>query len=73
VGSALQVVELVRGQALSKLERATLSAVVVMDVHARDIAALLAKRRVATVDDFAWMSQLRCGSIWVSAVILVPS
>lgn len=51
--------ELVRGR-LERLQRATLSALVVMDVHARDSAAELA---VAGIEGqpgaFAWLAQLR--------------
>jgi hypothetical protein len=48
----------VRGQ-LSKLERKTLSALIVVDVHARDVVQQLAQDRVAAPTDFSWMSQLR--------------
>jgi hypothetical protein len=56
-----QVVNRVRGE-LSKLERKTLSALIVIDVHARDVTAELAKQGVTSETDFEWISQLR----WVS-------
>ncbi|GBG26414.1 Dynein heavy chain 7, axonemal [Hondaea fermentalgiana] len=52
------LVTLVRGE-LSKLERATLSALAVIDVHARDVVRLLAEASVSSVQDFDWTSQLR--------------
>lgn len=53
-----RVVRLVRGN-LTKLNRATLSALVVMDVHARDTIAILAKESAIKETDFLWQSQLR--------------
>jgi dynein heavy chain len=55
-----EVVELVRGE-LTPLNRATLSALVVMDVHARDVAAALAAEEgvAGQPGAFSWTSQLR--------------
>lgn len=52
------MVNKVRGQ-LTKLERKTLSALIVVDVHARDVAVELAAQGVQSELDFDWMSQLR--------------
>jgi hypothetical protein len=52
-------VGLVRGE-LPGLARATLSSLVVMDVHARDVAAQLAAERLeGQPGHFSWLSQLR--------------
>lgn len=53
-----QIVMLVRGK-LTKLQRKTLSALVVMDVHARDTVVTMAKAQVEKITDFNWVSQLR--------------
>lgn len=53
------VVNLVRGD-LSKLCRMTLSALVVMDVHARDVVVGLAEEKIeGEMNHFSWMCQLR--------------
>ncbi|XP_055607362.1 dynein axonemal heavy chain 3 isoform X2 [Uranotaenia lowii] len=53
-----ELVDLVRGS-LSAGATITIEALVVVDVHARDIIDLLVRKNVTDIGDFNWFSQLR--------------
>lgn len=52
------IVEMVRGK-LPKATRTSLSALTVIDVHARDVVAELVTANIKAQDDFKWIAQLR--------------
>ncbi|XP_076985176.1 dynein axonemal heavy chain 1 isoform X7 [Tamandua tetradactyla] len=52
------LVALVRGK-LSRMQRAVLSALIVIEVHAKDVVNRLIMEDVVSVNDFEWISQLR--------------
>ncbi|XP_029455356.1 dynein heavy chain 1, axonemal [Rhinatrema bivittatum] len=52
------LVALVRGK-LSRMQRTVLSALIVIEVHAKDVAAKLIEEEVNSINDFEWISQLR--------------
>ncbi|GLC39959.1 hypothetical protein PLESTM_000973400, partial [Pleodorina starrii] len=56
-----EIVDLVRGE-LTGLQRATLGALVVMDVHGRDVVSELGVQGVTDPAEFGWQAQLR--SYW---------
>ena len=56
--SILDVVQLVRGDLSAQL-RTTLKALVVLDVHGRQVVEDLIDQQIQSKDDFAWGSQLR--------------
>ncbi len=49
---------LVRGQ-LSRMERQVMSALIVIELHARDVLDGLVANSVPSANDFDWISQLR--------------
>jgi dynein heavy chain len=53
-----KLVDLVRGN-IPKLARITLEALIVIEVHARDVISKLAETELKGIEDFQWISQLR--------------
>ena len=53
-----EIVNLVRGN-LDKLSRCTLQAMIVMDVHNKDVIKSLVGQNIEDINDFMWLSQLR--------------
>ena len=61
-------VTLVRGR-LNPGARITINALIVIDVHARDVVRLLVDKQVSNIMDFDWISQLRY--YWLDDSIIV--
>ena len=53
-----EIIKLVRGE-LPKMARFTLGALVVIDVHARDVVQNLINENITSIMDFSWLAQLR--------------
>eukprot|EP00741_Cyanophora_paradoxa_P012299 tig00000169_g11885.t1 len=58
LGQLRELTVLVR-QPLTKLQQKTMAALIVMEVHARDVVEKLIDVKVGSVGDFEWVSQLR--------------
>jgi dynein axonemal heavy chain len=58
VEQLMQMVSFVRGD-LTSIERLTMGALIVLDVHARDVLERLVNEKVSSVNDFAWICQMR--------------
>ncbi|CAB3257081.1 unnamed protein product [Arctia plantaginis] len=54
-----ETVAIVRRTDLSKLSGITVKALIVIDVHAKDVIADLVEKEVSEVTDFQWLAQLR--------------
>ena len=54
----MKMVELVRGS-LTKLQRSTMGALIVVDVHSRDVVDNLIKQKCSSLNAFEWTMQMR--------------
>lgn len=64
-----EIVTKVRSRDITNLNRITIKALIVIDVHAKDVIADLVKNNVESLDDFSWLSQLRY--YWTDGNVLV--
>jgi dynein heavy chain len=54
-----ETVALIRSKEISNITRISVKALIVIDVHAKDLVDMLVKKNIRTQDDFQWLSQLR--------------
>ena len=54
-----ETVALIRSKTISNLTRITIKALIVIDVHAKDVLEELVNNNVSSENDFQWLSQLR--------------
>jgi NADH/NAD ratio-sensing transcriptional regulator Rex len=59
VKQLMDLTDLVRGE-LPKLARLTLGALIVIDVHARDVVQRLVDENIAAITEFEWVSASSC-------------
>ena len=52
------LVVLVRGN-LTRMQRSIMSALIVIEVHSRDVVGKMVSEGVKNINDFEWISQLR--------------
>jgi len=57
-GQLQNLIQLVRSQ-LCKMSLTTLRALIVIDVHARDVVSNMIEKKVSSENDFQWLAQLR--------------
>jgi dynein heavy chain len=55
----IDTVAMVRSKTVTNLDRITVKALIVIDVHAKDVVEHLVKSKMSDVNDFQWMRQLR--------------
>lgn len=55
----IDTVAMIRSKKITNLDRITVKALIVIDVHAKDVVEHLIKSKVKTFDDFQWLRQLR--------------
>lgn len=54
-----ETVALIRSKEISNITRISVKALIVIDVHAKDLVDMLVRQNVNSQDDFQWLSQLR--------------
>jgi len=64
-----ELIDLVRGK-LTKLQRSSIGAMVVLDVHARDMTVNLADEDISSKLDFSWLAQV-CQRVYVCECMCV--
>lgn len=55
----MDVVMLIRSKEITNLDRITIKALIVIDVHGKDVVKDLIKQKIHSENDFQWLAQLR--------------